>query len=110
MLPKAKHESRQQSMNRPEASPSETNINNQNVKNSAVLDKDTGFDTAKVIHGRTPFLRVDTLALVLRVFVTAASVAEREGGKKLLKRVKKMAKAVLRVDTIWVDGGLDGNW
>jgi len=52
-------------------------------------------------------LSVDTLGLVLRVFVTAANV-EREGGKQVLKRVNQMGKAVSRLHTIWVDGGFDG--
>ena len=51
---------------------------------------------------------MDTLGLVLRVLVTAASVPEREGGKQLLKKVKKMAAAVSRLHTVWVDGGYDG--
>ncbi len=51
---------------------------------------------------------MDTLGLVLRVLVTEANVAEREGGKQVLKRVKKMAQAVSRLHTIWVDGGFNG--
>jgi len=45
------------------------------------------------------------LGLVLRVFVTAANVGEREGGKRVLKRVNQMGT---RLHTIWVDGGFDG--
>jgi len=59
-----------------------------------------------MIYGRK-FLSVDTLGLVLRVFVTAANVGEREGGKRVLKRVNQMGK-VSRLHTIWVDGGFDG--
>jgi len=51
-------------------------------------------------------LSVDTLGLVLRVFVTAANVGEREGGKRVLKRVNQMGSSVCT--TIWVDGGFDG--
>ncbi len=54
-------------------------------------------------------MTVDTLGLVLRVLVTAASVPEREGGKHLLKKVKQMGKGVSRLHTIWTDGGFDGN-
>jgi len=61
-----------------------------------------------LIYGRKRFLSVDTLGLVLRVFVTAANVGEREGGKRVLKRVNQMGKAVSRLHTIWVDGGFDG--
>jgi len=31
-----------------------------------------------------------------------------EGGKRVLKRVNQMGKAVSRLHTIWVDGGFDG--
>ena len=63
---------------------------------------------ANNIIGRKRFITVDTLGLVLRVWVTAASVGEREGGKHVLKQVKQMGKPVSRLTTIWVDGGFDG--
>jgi putative transposase len=89
--------------------PSEAILDSQSVKTAAMVSEQVGFDAGKVIHGRKRFLTVDTLGLVLRVLVTAASVGEREGGKRVLKRVKRMGKAVLRLHTIWVDGGYDGN-
>ena len=64
---------------------------------------------ANNIIGRKRFMTVDTLGLVLRVLVTAASVPEREGGKHVLKQVKQMGKGVSRLHTIWTDGGFDGN-
>ena len=67
-----------------------------------------GYDAGKKIKGRKRFMTVDTLGLVLRVLVTAASVGEREGGKRVLKRVKQMGKGVSRMTTIWTDGGFDG--
>jgi transposase len=73
-----------------------------------MVSEQVGFDVGKLIKGRKRFLAVDTLGLVLRVLVTAASVGEREGGKRVLKRVKRMDKAVVRLHTIWVDGGFDG--
>ena len=92
----------------PEASPSEAVIDSQSVKSAAMVSEQVGFDAGKLIWGRKRFLTVDTLGLVLRVFVTAASMDEREGGKRVLKRVKRMGKAVPRLHTIWVDGGFDG--
>lgn len=62
----------------------------------------------KQIKGRKRFMSVDTLGLVLRVLVTAASVGEREGGRGVLKRVKQMDKGCSSLHTIWVDGGFDG--
>lgn len=89
-------------------SPSEAIIDSQSVKSAAGVHQEVGFDAGKHINGRKRFLSVDTLGLVLRVLVTAASVGEREGGKRVLKRVKHMGKAVYRLTTIWVDGGFDG--
>ncbi|CDN12331.1 hypothetical protein RintRC_5401 [Richelia intracellularis] len=42
---------------------------------------DVGFDAGKQIHGRKRFITVDLLRLVLRVFVTSASVPEPAGAK-----------------------------
>ena len=67
-----------------------------------------GFDAGKRLKGRKRFLTVDTLGLLLGVLVTAASVGERKGGKRVLKRVKRMEPRVSRLTTIWVDGGFDG--
>lgn len=53
-------------------------------------------------------MTVDTLGLVLRVWVTAANVPEREGAKPVLKQVKQMNEQVSRLHTIWADGGFDG--
>jgi len=58
-----------------------------------MLSQDVGFDGENDLWTQT-ILSVDTLGLVLRVFVTAANVGEREGGKRVLKRVNQMGKAV----------------
>jgi hypothetical protein len=50
-----------------------------------MLNQTVGFNAGKRIHGRKRFLTVDTLGLVLRVFVTTASVTEREGSKQVLQ-------------------------
>lgn len=92
-----------------EPSPSETIVDSQSVKSAAMVSASVGYDAAKQIKGRKRHLTVDTLGLVLRVLVTAASVGEREGGKRVLKKVKRMGAAVSRLHTVWVDGGYDGN-
>jgi transposase len=89
-------------------SPTEAIIESQSVKTAAMVTQDVGYDGGKLIKGRKRFLTVDTLGLVLRVFVTAASVGEREGGKQVLQRVQQMGQAVCRLHLIWVDGGFDG--
>ncbi len=72
------------------------------------MHQEVGFDGGKLLKGRKRFLTVDTLGLVLRVLVTTANVGEREGGRRVLKRVKHMSKAVSRLTTVWVDAGFDG--
>ncbi len=73
-----------------------------------MVSQSVGFDAGKKIKGRKRFMTVDTLGLVLRVLVTAANVGEREGGKRVLKRVKQSNQKVSRLTTIWVDVGFDG--
>lgn len=89
-------------------SPSEAIIDSQSIKSATGVHQAVGFDAGKRIKGRKRFLTVDTLGLVLRVFVSAASVGERKGGKRVLKRVKRMGCRVSRLTTVWVDGGFDG--
>lgn len=93
---------------RPE-SPSEAILDSQSVKAAPMVSQQVGFDGAKHIKGRKRHTVVDTLGLVLRVKVTAASVPERAGGKKVLAAVKQMGKAVDRLYLIWADGGYEGN-
>ncbi len=88
--------------------PSEAIIDSQSVKSAAMVSQSVGYDAGKQIKGRKRFMTVDTLGLVLRVLVTAASVPEREGGKQVIKKVKQMGKGVSRLHTIWTDGGFDG--
>lgn len=89
-------------------SPSELIIDSQSVKTNTMVHQQVGYDGAKQLKGRKRHLAIDTLGLMLRVLVTAASVPEREGGKRLLKRVYEMGEAVARVHTVWADGGYDG--
>jgi len=63
-----------------------------------------GYDAGKQIKGRKRFLTVDTLGLILRVYVMAAS-GEREGANKFSNEFTG-GNAVSRLHTIWVDGGL----
>jgi putative transposase len=95
--------------NEREPSPSEVIVDSQSVKTAARVSEAVGYDAGKQIKGRLRHLTVDTLGLVLRVLVTAASIGEREGGKRVLKKTKRMGSSVSRVHTVWVDGGYDGN-
>ncbi|MGF2037280.1 MAG: transposase [Nostoc sp. CmiVER01] len=92
-----------------EPSPSEAIIDSQSVKSAALVSQAVGYDAGKKIKGRKRFLTVDTLGLVLRVLVTAASTGERAGGKQVLLKVKRMGTAVSRLNQVWVDSGFDGD-
>jgi transposase len=63
--------------NEREPSPSEAIIDSQSVKSAAMVSLEVGYDAGKKVKGRKRFLTVDTLGLVLRVLITAASVGER---------------------------------
>jgi transposase len=89
-------------------SPSEAIVDSQSVKSAAGVCEPVRFDSGKQIKGRKRFVTVDTLGLVLRVFVTAASTPERAGAKQVLNQVKQQGKVVFRLHTIWVDGGFEG--
>ena len=90
------------------SSPSELVIDSQSVKSDAIVSEAVGYDAGKKIKGRKRFALVDTLGLMLRVNVIAASTPEREGAKTVFKRVKAMGEKVGRVHTVWADGGFSG--
>ncbi len=65
-----------------------------------------GYDAAKQIKGRKRHILVDTLGLLLGVFVTPANVTERAGAQGLL-RLTLGWFTWLRL--LWVDGGYNGD-
>ena len=65
-----------------------------------------GYDAAKQIKGRKRHILVDTLGLLLGVFVTPANVTERAGAQDLL-RLTLGWFTWLRL--LWVDGGYNGD-
>jgi transposase len=67
---------------------------------------EVGYDAGKCIKGRKRHLLVDTLGLILGIFVTPASTPEREGARGLLERTLAWL-AWLRL--LWVDGGYNGD-
>lgn len=89
-------------------SPSEAILDSQSVSTATMVNEAVGYDGAKHRKGRKRHTVVDTLGLVLRVVVTAASVPERTGGKQVLTKVHEMGAAVSRLCVIWVDGGYSG--
>lgn len=67
---------------------------------------EVGYDAGKCIKGRKRHLLVDTLGLILGIFVTPASTPERAGAQGLLERTLGWF-TWLRL--LWVDGGYTGD-
>lgn len=92
-----------------EISPSEVMLDSQTVKSATRLHRSIGYDAGKKIKGRKRHLTVDSLGLMMRVFVSAASMTEREGAKQVLQRVKEMTtERTERLFLVWADGGYSG--
>jgi putative transposase len=64
-----------------------------------------GYDAAKQTKGRKRHLLVDTLGLILGVWITPASTPERAGAQGLLSRV---LRCFTWLKIMWVDGGYTG--
>ncbi|CAL9405252.1 hypothetical protein SUDANB1_01539 [Streptomyces sp. enrichment culture] len=73
------------------------------MKTSAnVAEASQGIDAGKRIKGRKRHVATDTLGLVLAVIVTAASVPDSTGGKRL---IDELAPSHPSVTKVWADGG-----
>jgi len=79
-------------------------LDSQTVR-SAAHGGTVGYDAAKKTKGRKRHLLVDTLGLILGVWLTPASTPERAGAEGLLGRVLVWF-SWLRI--MWVDGGYTG--
>jgi transposase len=86
--------------------PSAGIVDSQSVKGADTVSKDTrGYDAGKKINGRKRHIVTDTMGLLLVVMVTAASVQDRDGGRRILKRLHS---ALASVCHIFADGGYSG--
>ena len=62
-------------------------------------------------RGRKRFILVDTLGLLLGVYVCGANVSEKAGAQKLLKQLKDESASeslCQGIQKVWVDGGYRG--
>jgi putative transposase len=64
-----------------------------------------GYDAGKKVNGRKRHVLVDTMGLVWLLAVTAASVQDRDGARRLLL---VLAVRMKRLRVIWADGGYAG--
>ena len=64
-----------------------------------------GWDGAKRVNGRKRHLVTDTLGLLVVVLVTAGSVQDRDGGRRVLARAKTVMPSMV---VVWADGGYAG--
>ncbi len=87
-----------------EAEPSAAIVDSQSVKTTAVKGI-RGYDAGKKVKGRKRHILVDTMGLLLMVFVHAADIQDRDGAKLLLNKVKG---SFSRLRLIWADGGYAG--
>ncbi|MFI6893888.1 IS5 family transposase [Streptomyces sp. NPDC050256] len=86
-----------------DAEPSACVLDAQSIKTSAnVPAAGQGIDAGKKIAGGKRHIGVDTLGLLLAVWVTATSVSDNAGGIHLLSRI---AKAHHRITKAWADSG-----
>jgi len=79
-------------------------IDSQSVQ-TAEQAGERGYDAGKKIRGRKRHLAVDTLGLVLSIWITGAAVQDRDGAKTLIQALVGLFG---RLQIIWADGGYLG--
>jgi putative transposase len=82
----------------------------QSVKTVEESASISGFDAHKHVKGRKRHLLVDTLGLLLAVYVTPADMHDTLGARRLLAG---LAPLLPRLQKIWADGAepiADGSW
>jgi transposase len=81
-------------------------IDSQSVRASDwVARASKGYDAAKKVNGRKRHLATDTQGLLLDILVTPASTQDRDGGRRLLWRLRRHLPTIRLV---WADAGYAG--
>ncbi len=80
-------------------------MDSQSVKSVEESAHPSGYDAHKNVKGRKRHLLVDTLGLVLSVYVTSAAVQDRVGARCLLAGLKPLLPCLKK---IWADGAYTG--
>ena len=80
-------------------------MDSQSVKTVEESAHPSGYDAHNSVKGRKRHLLVDTLGLVLSVYVTSADVQDRVGARCLLAGLKPLLPHLKK---IWADGAYTG--
>lgn len=85
--------------------PTAGGLESQSVQTTEVGGAERGFDNGKKVKGRKRHVLVDTLGFVLIVMVTAASLSDQAGARKIFKQMRGPGKKLRKV---WVEGPYRG--
>lgn len=86
--------------------PSAAIIDSQSVRGAETVGADRRvYDAGKKVNGTKRHIAVNTLRLLLAVVVTAANIQDRDGGHRLLARLREWLSTVTLV---WADAGYAG--